>query len=45
MMRSGRKQIGLAVLRLDSLRHELQCGDAKLTPRIPHWMRLPALEA
>jgi tRNA-modifying protein YgfZ len=43
MMRSGREQIGLAVLRLDSLGHELHCGDAKLTPRVPHWMRLPAL--
>jgi folate-binding protein YgfZ len=43
MMRSGREHIGLAVLRLDSLRHELHCGDAKLTPRVPHWMSLPAL--
>jgi folate-binding protein YgfZ len=43
IMRSGREQIGLAVLRLDSLRQELHCGDAKLTPRVPHWMRLPAL--
>ena len=42
-MRSGREHIGLAVLRLDSLRHELHCGDAKLTPRVPHWMSLPAL--
>jgi folate-binding protein YgfZ len=42
IMRSGRDQIGLAVLRLDSLDRPLRCGDATLTPRIPDWMRLPA---
>jgi folate-binding protein YgfZ len=40
-MRSGIDQIGLAVLRLDSLDARLACGEATLTPRIPAWMRLP----
>jgi folate-binding protein YgfZ len=40
-MRSGRDQIGLAVLRLDALRDTLRCGEATLTPRIPEWMSLP----
>jgi folate-binding protein YgfZ len=42
-MRSGRDQTGLVLLRLDSLHHPLRCGDATLTPRIPDWMRLPAM--
>ncbi|MEJ0017026.1 MAG: folate-binding protein [Acetobacteraceae bacterium] len=45
-MRSGRDQLGLAVLRLETLRLEalrdpLHCGDAVLTPRVPAWMALP----
>lgn len=40
-MRSGRDAAGLAVLRLDALGHPLVCGDARLTPRVPPWMRLP----
>jgi folate-binding protein YgfZ len=40
-MRSGRNAIGLAVLRLEALTGQLACGDARLTPRIPDWMRLP----
>jgi folate-binding protein YgfZ len=40
-MRSGRDAIGLAVLRLEALTAELTCGDARLTARIPNWMRLP----
>ncbi len=40
-MRSGADDIGLAVLRLDSLEARLQCGEATLAPRIPGWMRLP----
>jgi tRNA-modifying protein YgfZ len=41
-MRSGRDQTGLALLRLDSLRYELRCGEAVLTPRIPRWMSVAA---
>jgi hypothetical protein len=45
-MRSGRDALGLAVLRLEALRLEalrgdLTCGEARLTPHIPDWMRLP----
>lgn len=40
-MRSGLDHTGLAVLRLDSLDANLTCGEARLTPRIPTWMRLP----
>jgi tRNA-modifying protein YgfZ len=40
-MRSGRGRLGLAVLRLEVLNHQLACGEARLTPRIPGWMRLP----
>lgn len=39
-MRSGRGELGLASLRLDSLGERLTCGDAILTPRLPAWMRL-----
>jgi folate-binding protein YgfZ len=42
-MRSGRDQLGLAVLRLDALTKSLRCGDAVLTPRVPGWMRLPEM--
>ena len=40
-MRSGRDGMGLAVLRLDALDAALACGEARLTPRVPDWMRLP----
>jgi len=40
-MRSGRDNLGLAVLRLDALTATLRCGDARLTPRVPAWLRLP----
>ncbi len=44
-MRSGRDALGLAVLRLEALRgdlaHGLACGEARLIPHIPGWMRLP----
>jgi folate-binding protein YgfZ len=40
IMRSGREQAGLAILRLDSLHQRLRCGDAMLTPRVPNWMCL-----
>jgi hypothetical protein len=40
-MRSGHGSLGLAVLRLEALSGALACGEARLTPRIPDWMRLP----
>lgn len=40
-MRSARDQMGLAVLRLESMNGTLSCGDAMLTAVIPPWMRLP----
>jgi folate-binding protein YgfZ len=41
-MRSGRGAAGLAVLRLDALDSgPLACGEARLTPRVPAWMKLP----
>jgi folate-binding protein YgfZ len=40
-MRSGRDGIGLALLRIDALEGTLLCGEARLTPRIPEWARLP----
>jgi tRNA-modifying protein YgfZ len=40
-MRSGRDQLGLAVLRIEALRSTLTCGDATLSPRVPTWMTLP----
>jgi hypothetical protein len=40
-MRSGRQRRGLALLRLEALHDPLTCGDARLIPRIPGWMRLP----
>ncbi|HVY15514.1 MAG TPA: folate-binding protein [Rhodopila sp.] len=43
-MRSARDGIGLATLRLDALDHGLSCGGARLTPRVPAWMRLPATQ-
>jgi tRNA-modifying protein YgfZ len=38
-MRSGRDQMGLAVLRLDSLDGALQCGAATLAAQVPAWMQ------
>ncbi|HTI01649.1 MAG TPA: folate-binding protein [Acidisoma sp.] len=43
-MRSARDGLGLATLRLDAMESRLTCGDAKLTPRVPDWMRLPATQ-
>ena len=41
-MRSGQGAAGLAVLRLDALNAgPLACGEARLTPRVPAWMKLP----
>lgn len=40
-MRSGCGSHGLAVLRLDALDASLTSGEARVTPRIPAWMRLP----
>jgi hypothetical protein len=40
-MRSGRADLGLAVLRLEALHSDLTCGEARLIPCIPDWMRLP----
>jgi tRNA-modifying protein YgfZ len=40
-MRSGRRDLGLASLRLDSLAQPLVCGESVLTPRMPAWLRLP----
>jgi folate-binding protein YgfZ len=41
-MRSGRDRLGMALLRLEALEdRDLACGDARLTPRVPAWMRLP----
>ena len=41
-MRSGRDALGLALLRLEALEAgPLDCGEARLVPRVPGWMRLP----
>ena len=40
-MRSSCGDLGLALLRIDSLAGPLACADARLEPRIPAWMRLP----
>jgi folate-binding protein YgfZ len=46
-MRSGRGNRGLALLRLEAIARgeALACGAARITPRIPGWMRLPARDA
>ncbi len=45
-MRSGRDGLGLALLRLEALNGgTLDCGEARLVPRVPEWMRLPASAA
>jgi folate-binding protein YgfZ len=40
-MRSGRGQLGLALLRVDALDKPLSCDAATLVPRVPAWMALP----
>jgi folate-binding Fe-S cluster repair protein YgfZ len=41
-MRSGRDGLGLALLRMPVEEGEaLTCGEARLLPRVPTWMRLP----
>jgi hypothetical protein len=41
-MRSGRDGLGLALVRLEYLdAGALAAGDARVTPRVPAWMRLP----
>ncbi len=40
-LRSARDGLGLALLRLDAVHAPLTCGPARITPRIPAWMRLP----
>lgn len=41
-MRSGRGQLGLALLRIDALDNKpLSCDAATLVPRVPAWMALP----
>ncbi len=42
-MRSGRDQVGLAVLRIEALHDKLACNSATLIPKIPTWMSLPEL--
>lgn len=44
-MRSGRLGLGLALLRLGEIGDGLECGEARLTPRVPEWMRLPGTAA
>jgi folate-binding Fe-S cluster repair protein YgfZ len=45
-MRSGREGLGIALLRLEALDgRALECGGARLTPRIQSWMVLPARAA
>jgi folate-binding protein YgfZ len=41
VMRSGRDQTGLALLRLDAMSSQLACGGATLTPLPPAWMQVP----
>ncbi len=40
-MRSSRDDLGLAAVRIDALAQPLECGQARLTPRLPAWLRLP----
>ncbi|MBW8269851.1 CAF17-like 4Fe-4S cluster assembly/insertion protein YgfZ [Caldovatus aquaticus] len=46
-MRSGRGDRGLALLRLEAIAggEALACGEARITPCVPAWMRLPARDA
>lgn len=45
-MRSGRDHLGLALLRIEAVERggAMACGEARLTPRQPGWMKLPARE-
>ncbi|MGG5817255.1 YgfZ/GcvT domain-containing protein [Falsiroseomonas sp. HW251] len=43
-MRTGRGTRGLALLRTEALECPLTCGQARLAPRVPAWMALPARE-
>ena len=41
-MRSGRDGVGIALLRLEALAVPgLDCGGARLVPRVPGWMKVP----
>jgi folate-binding protein YgfZ len=40
-MRSSRDGLGLAQLRIEALDQPLACGEARLAPLLPAWMRLP----
>jgi len=40
-MRSGRGQLGLALVRIEAVPERLSCGAATLLPRVPEWMALP----
>ncbi|MBN8928691.1 MAG: folate-binding protein YgfZ [Rhodospirillales bacterium 69-11] len=40
-MRSGRGTHGLALLRIGAMDGPLACGEARLTPVLPAWIRLP----
>ena len=40
-LRSGRDTVALAALRLEALDGPLTCGDSRLVPLVPDWMRLP----
>jgi folate-binding protein YgfZ len=42
-MRSGRDQIGLAILRLDAINASLSAADIKLTAKLPAWIESRAL--
>ncbi|MBV8456489.1 MAG: folate-binding protein YgfZ [Acetobacteraceae bacterium] len=44
-MRSSSGDLGLALLRLDSLRGPLVNAEAHIEPRVPAWMRLPEAAA
>ncbi|MDE2165905.1 MAG: folate-binding protein YgfZ [Alphaproteobacteria bacterium] len=39
-MRSGRDDVGLAMVKLDALAGPLSAGEAKLTPQPPAWMKI-----
>lgn len=41
-MRSAREGMGMALLRIEALEQPLACGAARLEPRMPLWLQLPA---
>jgi len=43
-MRSSRGSMGLALLRIDSLKGDFACGETSLKPARPAWMKLPGAE-